>query len=156
VLLCIVKAPGRVWTLSLATSLAAASHHRTPPYRTPRPALARRTARFGPSLRRTVSLPHSPGATRRARHGQAAPTTLLAQRCRGCTGPHVDAVSRPYRGLGTFGRARTTSPSHPRVYKAVAALFARDRAATIRHGRHLGEHGAPAGSTAIQSSEALP
>jgi hypothetical protein len=44
----------------------------------------------------------------------------------------------------------------PRVYKAVAALVARDRAATVRHGRHLGEHGAPAGSTSIQGREALP
>jgi hypothetical protein len=112
VLLCIVKAPGRVWTLSLATSLAAASHQRTPPYRKPRPALAHRTAHFGPSLCRTVSLPHSPGATCRARHGQAAPTTPLAQRCRNRTGPHVNAVSRSYRGLGMFRRARTTSPSH--------------------------------------------
>jgi hypothetical protein len=43
----------------------------------------------------------------------------------------------------------------PRVYKAVAALVARDRAATVRHG-HLGEHGASANSTFIQSREALP
>jgi hypothetical protein len=111
VLLCIVKAPGRVWTLSLATSLVAASHHRT--------AVPHAEAGFGPPDRALWTFPvshrlspHSPGAMCHARHGQAAPTTPLTQRCRGRTGPHVDAVSRSYRGLGMFRRERTTSPSH--------------------------------------------
>jgi hypothetical protein len=51
---------------SLATSRTAAGHRRTAPYRVPRPALARRSARYGPPC---VAPPPSPtpGAPRAAR-----------------------------------------------------------------------------------------
>jgi hypothetical protein len=88
---------------------------RAPPYRTPRPALARRTVRCGPPVRRTASLSHSPGATCRARHGQAAPTVPACHKRAPPLGPlHPWTLSSHFPGQARRrGRRNSTGCAAP-------------------------------------------
>jgi hypothetical protein len=79
-------------------------------------------------LRRTAFLPHYPCATRRVRHGQAAPTVPppVHWSCRR-TPPHVDVVLRAHAA---------TSASHWRARTAFqTAAFIRTRAPLAWHCR---------------------